>query len=228
MSFKAVIFDLDGTLLNTLEDIADAANIVLRRMGYPLHEYEQYKYLVGEGMDVLMRRALPSDVSDDTLVSECVSAMRKEYGARWHVKTQPYPGVPELLDELTVLGIALAVLSNKPDDFTKTMVADLLPARHFAIVQGATASAPKKPDPSTALEIARLLTLAEQEILFVGDSAIDMQTGLRAGMYPAGVLWGFRDAEELIASGAQVLIKEPAELLKLLDETIQDSKYSRE
>lgn len=216
MPFKAVIFDLDGTLLNTIEDIADAANAVLQRRGFPQHDLKTYKHYVGEGIEKLVERALPDTVTGSELVHQCVAAMRQEYRSRWHNKTRSYDGIPELLDRLVDRGIRLTILSNKPDDFTKMMVESFLPQWHFEMVQGADSSIPRKPDPSAALRIARTLAVPENEFLFVGDSGIDMQTSVAAGMFPVGALWGFRTAEELIANGARALLGKPLELLELL------------
>jgi len=215
MNFKAVLFDLDGTLLDTLEDIADSANVVLKRLGYPEHDYATYKYLVGEGIEKLVRRALPEHKREDAFVKQCVDAMRKEYAQRWAAKTKPYEGVAELLDHLQDKGIRLAVLSNKPDDFTKIMVNDLLPHWRFDLVRGASNSIPKKPDPAPARQIADDLGIAPAMFVFVGDTNIDISTAVRADMFPAGALWGFRTAQELLAAGARVLLETPKDLLSL-------------
>jgi phosphoglycolate phosphatase len=202
MNFKAVIFDLDGTLLDTLEDIADATNSVLSRFGFPQPDREAYKYFIGEGIETLVRRALPKDKLDEPLIGQCVAIMREEYGKRWANKTHPYREIPEILDALTIRRIKMAVLSNKPDEFTKEMVTAFLPTWHFAVIQGEKLSVPKKPDPTAALGIADTLRIPPRAFLFLGDSDIDMKTALAAGMCPVGVLWGFRTAEELVASGA--------------------------
>ena len=216
MNYSGVIFDLDGTLLNTLEDIVDSMNTVLSRFGFPEHSIESYKYFIGEGMEKLVSRCLPADQRDTSVVTRCVTAMREEYGKRWFNKTHSYDGIPELLDLLTVRGIKLAILSNKPDEFTKVVVAKFLPRWKFELVVGSKPSVPKKPDPKAALEIAAALELPSSEILFLGDSSIDMETATASNMYSVGVLWGFRTADELRASGAKALLAKPADLVKLL------------
>ena len=216
MGFKAVLFDLDGTLLDTIEDLADSMNIVLTRMGFPTHEAAAYKYHVGDGVRELAVRVLPENHKDGDTIKKCIAAMRQEYGSRWDKKTHPYPGIPELLDALTARGIKMAVLSNKPDPNTKVVVAKLLPKWRFDYVAGERAGIPRKPDPGAALSIAEQLDIAPKEFLYLGDTNTDMKTACAAGMYPVGALWGFRTADELLASGAKALIKHPTELLALL------------
>jgi phosphoglycolate phosphatase len=206
--FKAVIFDLDGTLLNTLEDLADSMNCVLERNRLPEHNLAAYRYFVGDGIEMLVRRALPFEVASENDFQRFVREMKSEYASRWLLKTRPYPGVPEMLAAFAAAGIAMAVLSNKPDEASNEIVKSLLPNIDFRIVLGATPERPKKPDPSAALEIASRLGISPEDFLFMGDTSIDMQTACAAGMFPVGALWGFRPAEELIASGAKVLAAE--------------------
>jgi phosphoglycolate phosphatase len=216
MIYRAVLFDLDGTLLDTLDDLADATNQALRELGLPEHPVEAYKYFIGDGVENLVRRAVPADRCEPALVLQCAARMRQEYAQRWDQKTRPYPGVPELLDTLAARGLPMAVLSNKPDEFTKLCVAKLLPRWSFAAVVGQRAAVPKKPDPAGARKIAEQLGLAPAEILYLGDTNTDMRTAVSAGMYPVGALWGFRTAEELLAHGAQALLEKPSDLLRLL------------
>jgi len=216
MGRNAVIFDMDGTLLDTLEDIADSMNLVLSRMGFPDHDLEAYKIFVGDGVETLARRVLPKKSLSDELVTICVEAMREEYGRRWHNKTRPYPGISELLDALQERGIPMTILSNKLQEFTQIMAAHLLPRWSFPAVLGARPSVPKKPDPFAAQEIARLLQLPPEHILYLGDTGTDMKTAVAARMVPLGALWGFRTAEELTASGAKVLLEKPLDLLSHL------------
>jgi phosphoglycolate phosphatase len=213
MHYKAVIFDLDGTLLDTLEDIADSMNSVLSRSGFPIHSLEAYRNFIGDGVVTLVRRVLPEGHKDETTVLKNVLAMRKEYNHRWEEKTCPYEGVRKLLDALIIRHIKMAVLSNKPDDFTKKMVAKLLSNGYFESVIGEQPSLPKKPDPTVAINIANRLGIAPKEFLFLGDSEIDMETARRAEMYPVGALWGFRTKEELLAAGAKHLLQKPLDLL---------------
>lgn len=213
MKFKAAIFDLDGTLLDTLEDLADSMNRVLERNRLPQHTSTAYKYFVGDGIEMLVRRALPFQVASDNELQRFVNEMKNEYARRWLCKTRPYAGIPEMLAAFAAAGVAMAVLSNKPDDASQAIVKALLPDAVFQVVLGATPQRPKKPNPAAALEIAARLEMASAEFLFVGDTAIDMQTAEAAGMFPLGVLWGFRPAEELIASGAKMLVAEAHHLI---------------
>jgi phosphoglycolate phosphatase len=215
--FQAVIFDLDGTLLDTLQDLADSMNVALSHFGFPVHELEKYRHFVGDGMENLVRRAVPDTAKNDPrLISRCLEMMRKTYELNWRVRTRPYPGVPELLDALSGRGLKMAVLSNKPDDSTRKVVDGLLGAWRFEAVVGARPRVPLKPDPSSALEIANRLKLGPARFVYLGDTATDMKTANAAGMFAVGALWGFRDAAELIAGGAAKLIEKPAELLELL------------
>jgi phosphoglycolate phosphatase len=216
MSFQAVLFDLDGTLLDTLADLAGAMNCVLRQRGLPEHPLDAYKRFIGDGVANLVGRVLPPGCDDPALRAECVAAMRAEYARRWDQQTRPYPGVPELLDALSARGLPLAVLSNKPDEFTQLCVARLLLRWRFQTVLGERPGVPRKPDPSGALEIARAFELAPERVLYLGDTGTDMQTAVAAGMWPVGALWGFRDAAELRAHGAAALIERPQELLQWL------------
>mgnify|MGYP000885794739 CR=1 FL=1 len=220
MKFKAVIFDLDGTLLNTLEDLANSMNAVLSKLGLPLHNTEKYKYFVGTGLRNLVRKALPEEKQDDVTVDSCLAAMREEYSRRWADKTRPYDGIPELLDELTKRNIKMSILSNKAHEFTELIVDKFLSKWRFEAVFGERPSVPKKPDPTAALEIARLLAVPPGEFLYLGDSGTDMKTANEAGMYAVGVLWGFRKEEELTANGARAVISKPADLIGLLEQNI--------
>ena len=216
LKYRAVLFDLDGTLLNTIDDLADSMNAVLERFGFPAHPVDSYKLLVGDGIQLFVRRALPEDRRDEASVASCVEATREEYARRWAVKTRPYPGVPEMLDAVAARGVGMAVLSNKPDDFTKKCVAKLLPKWSFGVVRGVRADGRKKPDPAGAIETAQELGIAPGEFLYLGDTNTDMWTAVAAGMFPVGALWGFRSREELVKSGAKVLVAEPAEVAALL------------
>lgn len=211
------MMDLDGTLLDTLEDLADSMNDTLSSFGFPVHHLEKYKYFVGDGMRNLVIRSLPDSAKTDTgLISRCLEAMQKNYGRNWNVKTRPYPAIPELLDALAARSLKMAILSNKPHEFTQKTVESLLPAWHFEAVIGERPPIPRKPDPSSALEIANRLGIEPADFLYLGDTATDMKTANAAGMYAVGALWGFRQAEELVESGAQRLIAKPSELLELL------------
>ena len=216
MGYQAIIFDLDGTLLNTIGDLTDSMNLTLSRFGFEGHDQESYKYFIGDGIENLVQRALPPENRQEAMIARVVAAMREEYALRWDKKTHPYPGIPELLDALSQRGWPISILSNKPDDSTRMVVAKLLPKWAFQIVLGARPSVPKKPDPAAALEIAGLLHLAPDQFVYMGDTGTDMKTAVEAGMFPVGVLWGFRTAQELLAHGAKVLIEKPLDLLQYL------------
>ena len=216
MAYRAVLFDLDGTLVDTLRDLADSTNYVLAQAGFPQHEVEAYRYFVGAGRRVLASRALPEEHRDEQTIDRTSSEIERVYSRRWTEHTAPYPGIPELLDALTDRGIRMAILSNKPQRPAEVMVSRLLPRWHFGAVEGERPGIPLKPDPSGALEIARRMKLKPVEFLYLGDSATDMQTAVAANMYPVGALWGFRTAEELRAGGTEVLIQIPTDLLPLL------------
>ncbi len=212
MMLHAVLFDLDGTLLDTLRDIADSANAALAHFGFPEHKVSAYRYFVGEGVERLALRALPENSRDQAALGRVVSRINEEYSARWADNTRPFEGIPELLDDLTKIGIRLAILSNKGQSFAELTVARLLPSWHFEVVLGAQASLPLKPDPAGALMIAGRMKLAPGEFLYLGDSGVDMKTAAAADMYPVGALWGFRTVEELLAGGAKALASTPGEV----------------
>ena len=219
MKYKAIIFDLDGTLLNTLEALANSMNHVLKSQGLPVHEVEEYKYLLVKGMYNLAQKALPPEKREESFIKYCQQLMQEEYGKRWADTTRPYDGIPELLDKLTALRYKLAVLSNKPHEFTIQIVEKLLGRWKFDAVFGEREGIPRKPDPTAALEIAKLLNIAPEKFVYVGDSGVDMKTAKSAGMYAVGALWGFREADELLENGADVLIEKPLELLEILKNT---------
>ncbi len=216
MTFKAVIFDLDGTLLNTLEDIADAANRVLQKQGFPVHDSAAFRHFVGDGVRALITRILPEEKRHPATIHAFVNEFRRIYSRHWDQKTKPYEGIADLLNQLTRKRIALAVLSNKPDDFTKKCVNKFFSQRHFEVVMGDQKDVQRKPDPQGALKISDALNLPPEQILYLGDSDVDMKTALSAGMFPVGALWGYRSMNELIENGAQKVISHPAELLTLL------------
>ena len=216
MAYRGVVFDLDGTLLDTLDDLAESMNAVLSSLGHSTHHVDAYRHFIGDGARKLAERALGKDGSSEEVVDRCIAAMRQEYGKRWARKTRPYEGIDALLEALEGRGVKAAVLSNKPDDFTKAMVDKFFSRHRFAAVAGAKDSVPRKPDPAGALAICQETRLVPGECLYVGDTNTDMKTACAAGMYAVGALWGFREADELLASGANVLVQHPREILKLL------------
>ena len=213
--YKAVIFDLDGTLLNTLEDIGNAMNRVLSHGAYPTHPMSMYRSFVGDGWEALIRRALPESASihDRVLALE---EFKVAYGKTWDVTTAPYAGIPELLNHLSHAHIKLAVLSNKLHVFVRQCVDKQLAAWRFEKVIGFDNRFPKKPDPSGALSILEDLNLEKRACLFMGDSGVDMQTAVAAGLFPVGAAWGFRSETELMENGCRFLARHPLDLLALI------------
>jgi phosphoglycolate phosphatase len=215
MEYDGVIFDLDGTLVDTLEDIGDAMNRVLAAEDVLPHSYQEYRYLVGRGLWNLAQESLPPALRDEETVARCYEGMMADYGEHSLVKTHLYDGVPALVRGLRDAGLPLAVFSNKSDALTRRVVEALLDLRDFTAVVGARAGVPLKPDPCVALELATHLQLAPERIAYLGDSLVDMQTATAAGMVAVGASWGFRTTEELVKSGARVVIDHPRELLEL-------------
>lgn len=212
---RAAIFDLDGTLLDTLHDLADSANEALAAAGLPEHPVDSYRTFVGDGIHVLVQRILPADLSGGEKAGEVLGLYRAAYGRRWNNKTAPYAGIPETLRELSLKAVRMAVLSNKPQAFTELCVEHHLPGHPFDLVHGQRESVPRKPDPAGALEIARGFGILPADIVFIGDTMTDMDTAVSAGMRAIGVSWGFRPVEELMDHGAEVVLDHPAELLGL-------------
>ena len=212
---RAVLFDLDGTLADTLADLANATNWALQQVNCPTHPVDSYRYKVGDGARELCARALPTHRQD--LVDRVLQLMRQHYDEHCFDLTRLYPGIADLVSALAGRQLKLAVLSNKPDEFTKRVVAYYFKPVPFSIVRGQLPSVPLKPDPTAALQIARELGVPAAHWLYLGDMNTDMQTACAAGMHPIGVLWGFRDREELIESGAENAVATPTDLLRLLE-----------
>lgn len=194
-------------------------NTALARLGLPPHPTDAYRYFVGDGVRNLAERVLPKDSITDEMVDKCLALMLKEYSRRWSNNTKPYPGILQMLSALEKIGLPKAIISNKADDFTQIIVNSLLSDFSFQVVRGLLPSAKRKPDPTSALQIADELKIPPSRFLYLGDTKTDMQTAIAAGMYPVGVLWGFREADELLQNGAKKLVKTPADVLKLLNNT---------
>ena len=213
--FDGVIFDLDGTLVDTLEDIADAMDRVLALEGAPGHSYAEYRYLIGHGIRNLVTEALPPGLRSEVRIARCYERMLEDYGRNALVKTRPYDGVPELLRGLRGQGLPLAIHTNKSEELTRAIVEALLDPSDFVAVAGAREDAPLKPDPAVALAIAARFGLPPARVAYVGDSLVDMRTATAAGMVAVGAAWGFRTRRELEESGAAVVIAAPLDLLAL-------------
>ncbi len=216
MKYKAILFDLDGTLLNTLEDIAYSLNSVLEKHRLRTHPIFEFRHMVGDGRYELVRRAVPEHRDNDSLLERIVSEMDAEYSRCRHNKTHPYEGIDDMLRMCSRAGLAMCVLSNKKHEFTQEMVAYFFPTHSFEVVAGHRENIPLKPDPLAALSIADELGMKPDEFLYLGDTNTDMQTAVSSGMYPVGVLWGFRDRRELVESGARTILESPPDIQQLL------------
>ncbi len=215
-----VIFDLDGTLLDTIEDITAASNRVYAARGLAPFSNAEMMTLVGEGAEELVRKVFASRGVPPLTGPEMAAVIRDyrlEYEAAWRLHSRPYPGVPDLLAELGRRRVRTAVLSNKAQMFTTLMAEEILAPHRFDLIRGSLPGVPLKPDPAPALAIAAELGLEPAACAFVGDTSIDMRTARAAGMLAVGALWGFRTAEELRSSGAEVLAAAPLDILPALE-----------
>ncbi len=202
--FQSVIFDLDGTLLDTLEDLAAAGNYTLSAMGLPTHPVDAYRQMVGNGIPNLLRRMLPEQNRGEATCALAQTLFRPYYAAHMQDYTTPYPGVVSLLAQLKERGVATGVLSNKADDFVQQIVQQYFPDLIGAAL-GLREDFPAKPDPSSALHLLQVLDAEPSRTLYCGDSDVDMHTAANAGIPSCGVLWGFRDEDELAGAGAAYL-----------------------
>ncbi|MDH4445375.1 MAG: HAD family hydrolase [Akkermansiaceae bacterium] len=210
-----LIFDLDGTLVDSLDGIAASLNHALHASNLPTHSHDAVRGFIGNGARVLIERGTPAG-SADSLIEVVEQAFKAHYDLHWPAGTIAYDGIEDLLENLQRRGHELAVLSNKPHPFTEAMVARLFPTIRFAVVLGQRAGIPHKPDPTGALEIAATLGLAPAQCYVIGDSTMDIETALNAGMRPVAVTWGFHDRERLIAAGATSLADDPAALMSVI------------
>ena len=216
MNTKLVIFDLDGTLLNTIGDLAVACNAMLALRALPQHTYEEYCHFVGNGILRLVERALPEPLRTPENVALARADFVKYYTEHIDVHTKPYAGIPELIDDLHRRGILLAVASNKFQAGTEKLIRLFFPAAPFAVVFGQREGVPLKPDPAVVGEILARTGVTREETLYVGDSGVDMETAAAAGVRSVGVTWGFRSREELVQAGARHLVDHPAQITALL------------
>jgi len=213
---KAIIFDLDGTLLNTIEDLADSMNSVLARYALPLHTIREYKLFVGDGAANLVKRSIIGAVTVGYSLERLEAEFRAEYAKRKTDKTAPYDGIPELLSAIAERGVKMAVLSNKPHAATLEVISNYFPGVVFDAVIGQRKGRPIKPDPAGVMEILDIIGALREETLYVGDSGTDMLTATAAGLNSVGVLWGFRDKEELERNGARVFAEHPMDVLRYI------------
>lgn len=216
MTPSAIIFDLDGTLLNSLADIGSAMDASLARMNLPGHPLDSYRRFIGSGVGMLAQRALPENRRDKADIETAVRVFREIYAENWQVQTRPYPGIANLLEQLAHRGILMSILSNKPHDFTVKMAEYFFPGTPFVEVLGYKADQPPKPDPAGAILLAELMGVLPRQTLFLGDSQVDIQTALAAKMRALGVDWGFRTPEQLRQAGAELIISDPTAILEML------------
>ncbi|MBE6799042.1 MAG: HAD family hydrolase [Ruminococcaceae bacterium] len=215
LKIKAVIFDVDGTLLDTYRDLANAVNFALIENGLPTHSSEKYKYFCGNGTEKMIERALPEDKRDDALIAHLKKYYLDFYNKHTGEETRVYDGIQELLSTLKQKGIKMGVVSNKID----CMVQQVIPQYFgdcFDFVTGQRDGIPAKPDPALVFEAMKALGVESSECIFVGDSGVDAMTGSRSGAFMVGVLWGFRDRDELVTNGADAVISTPMELLEYI------------
>ncbi len=212
---KAVLFDLDGTLADTLDDLAAAVNFALHKYGHPVHETEAFKLLVGDGIRKLLTRALPAGKQTPREAQRLLPDFLEYYAKNYLDHTVAYDGMPELVSELKRRGMRLGVISNKMHDMTVKIAEKLYPGM-FGIVLGLKDGLPAKPDPYFLNEAVKFLDIKKEVCAFVGDSGVDAQTALNGGVLPVGVLWGFRGRDELVAAGARHIAASPKEILEFI------------
>lgn len=215
MNYKAVVFDLDGTLVNSLDDLADSANATLRAHSFPMHEVEAYRYFVGDGTRKLMERILPQEyAADTTFVEQFMSKYKDRYARNLLQKTKPYDGIMKMLAELQRCRVPMAVCTNKHQSAAEMIVKTLFPHGIFQEIIGDQEGLPRKPNPQKVLRIMRNFGVTGEQTAYFGDTDVDMDTARNAGTFAVGVLWGFRPKEELIAHGADLLLSHPMELFE--------------
>ncbi len=216
---KAVLFDLDGTLVNSLEDLADSTNYALGKLGFPTHKTDEYNYFVGDGIPKLIERALPESARTGETEKKCLDIFMARYREHYHDKTYAYKNMPELVNFLRKQDVKTAVISNKAQEMAEKVVAKLF-GDVFDTVAGKREGYPAKPNPKLTLQIIKELGTEPNDCAFIGDSGMDMAVAVNAGALPIGVLWGFRTKDELIKNGAAYTAENPDELIEILKSRI--------
>ena len=211
-----LIFDLDGTLLDTIDDLAKAVNYALQKLDFPTHTLASYRSMVGNGARKLIERALPDDMRSQQIIDSALALFKDYYSNHCCEATVPYPGITELLGTLTAQGINLAVTSNKYQEAVSKIIAHYFPSANFRAVLGNRDGVPRKPDPSIVFEALLACPTPKSNVLYIGDSGVDMETATRACVESVGVSWGFRPVEELKASYANHIVDNPMQILELL------------
>lgn len=220
---KLVIFDLDGTLLNTIEDLGHAANHALERNGYATHSMASYPYFVGNGVRRLMTRVLPEDARDNETVDRVLTDFLEYYDEHCTDCTKPYNGMPELLQDLSYQDVAMAVASNKYQKAVDKIIPHFFPDINFIAIEGHREGVNVKPDPSVVFAILAKAQVSKADTLYVGDSGVDMETARRACIDSVGVTWGFRSKKELVEYYADVIVNDPVEIFDIVENGIKIS-----
>lgn len=215
MAYRAAVFDLDGTLLNTLSDLADSGNELLASYGMPPHPEPAFRYFVGNGSRKLMKRILPGKSAEE--IDEALVRYKAIYEKRLTAKTKPYAGIIEMLSELKARGVRMAVCTNKHISAAEALIRKYFPAGIFDAYEGDRPGVPRKPDPAHVNIVLEKMNVRPEETVYLGDSGVDMQTAVNAKALPVGVLWGFREKDELLENGAKILLSQPSELLEKVD-----------
>lgn len=210
---QLVIFDLDGTLVNSIADLGSACNFALEQMGFPTHSKSVYSSLVGNGISKLIERALPEDARRQRVIEAMRTRFVEYYNEHLWDETTPYPGISELLDELSSRGVKVAVASNKYQSAATAIVEHFFPEIKWAAIMGQRDMVPLKPDPSVVFNVLLECPTPKADVLYVGDSGVDMQTAYRACVESVGVTWGFRTRSELVAAHADHIVSDPNEIL---------------
>ncbi|MEJ5145180.1 HAD family hydrolase [Sphingobacterium sp. MYb388] len=213
---KLIIFDLDGTLLDTLQDLGDSCNLTLEQFGYPTHPLESYKKFVGNGVRMLIERALPTDARKEDTITRLLVAFKECYEEKTESYTQPYSGIIQLLQDLKSSGNLISVASNKYHEAVLPLIAKYFSEISFDLILGHREGHPAKPDPDIIFDTLNILNVKPDDCFYVGDSSVDMDTANNAGVQAIGVSWGFREVEELKRHGATFIIDEPKQLLNIL------------
>ena len=218
MKYQAAIFDMDGTLIDSLADLTDSVNETMDHYGFPNHTLEEYRYFVGNGARKLIRRSVPENKADDeTFISEALKYYNDCYYKHLTNKTKPYDGIIEMLQKFKAFNIPLGVCTNKQQFAADEIVSAMFPANIFDAVIGDSKGLPRKPDPTKVLKIADQFKIKPDKIVYFGDSSVDMETAHNAGFLSVGVTWGFRPKSELIEYGAEILINHPSEIWNYVD-----------
>lgn len=213
---KLAIFDLDGTLLNTIEDLGYAANHALQAHGYPTHSIASYPFFVGNGVRRLIERVLPEDARTEATIDRLLITFKEYYNDHNTDYTKPYEGIPELLSLLSSRGVAIAVASNKYQAATEKLISLFFPTLSFIAVEGQKEGVPVKPDPSIVFEILAKAKTPKADTIYIGDSGVDMETARRACVDSVGVTWGFRPEKELVENHADTIVNSPGDIAKLI------------